>query len=167
MNNSEKKFKSRSSWREKLDRVQEWHISPIPVRMQKRHGQGSMLIPRPLDVEALIFQVPKGKLITQTQIRKALAQARDADVTCPMTTGIFVRIVAEAAEEAASQGSKRIAPYWRVVRDDGGLIEKFPGGTQAQAERLRGEGHQVVEGKKARVRLSEDLLAELDCAVLA
>ena len=57
---------------------------------------------------------------------------------------------AEAAEEDRGAGKKQVTPYWRVVRDDGGMNEKFPGGPTAQAARLKAEGH-VLEpprGKK-------------------
>ncbi|MBI3693238.1 MAG: MGMT family protein [Acidobacteria bacterium] len=140
-------MKTRASWREKLERVQEPKVVRIPPKLQKRFGTRTMLIPRPLDVDALIRQVPKGKLVTQSRIRERLAQACGADVTCPITTGIFVRIAAEAAEEDARAGKKRITPYWRVIRDNGSLIEKFPGGVEGQARRLRQEGHRVRAGK--------------------
>ena len=91
--------------------------------------------------------VKKGKLVTPTQLRECLAHAAGADRTCPLTTGIFLRIVAEAAEEKLRQGRKRVTPYWRVVKDDGSLNEKFPGGPAAQARHLREEGHEVVAGR--------------------
>lgn len=155
------KFSSRVPWREKLERVQEPKIVAIPPKMQKRFGTGTMLIPRPLDVDALIRKVRKGKLVTQSQIRDALARTHQADVTCPITTGIFVRISAEAAEEDRRAGKKRITPYWRVVRDDGGLIEKLPGGVEAQAGRLKGEGHFIEPGRKPRVRGFDKVLVGL------
>ena len=52
------KFTSRVSWREKLERQQEPKIVDIPVRMQARFGKGRMVIPKPLDVDALIRRVP-------------------------------------------------------------------------------------------------------------
>jgi len=70
-----------------------------------------------------------------------------ADFTCPLTTGIFIRIAAEAAEEDLSRGEKEITPYWRVIKADGSLNEKLPGGTEAQAARLREEGHSIEPGK--------------------
>ena len=76
-------------------------------------------------------------------------------MTCPITTGIFVRIAAEAAEEQLEQGIERVTPYWRVVRDDGSLIARFPGG----AARLRAEGHDFAKGP--RVRLLDGILAEV------
>src|SRR5690348_4738058 len=61
------KFSSRIPWRQKLERVQESKIVAVPPRMQPRFGTGSMLIPKPLDVDTLVRQVPKGKLVTITQ----------------------------------------------------------------------------------------------------
>ncbi len=126
----------------------------IPARMQTRFGKGTMLIPCPRDVDALIRKVPRGKLITQGELRDELARAAGANCACPMTTGIFVRIVAEAANEAAQQGKSRVTPYWRVIRDDGSLLEKLPGGREGQAERLQAEGHQIDRTGKPRVRLA-------------
>lgn len=47
-------MKTRTTWREKLEKEQEPKIVNIPPKMAKRFGTGRMLIPRPLDVDALI-----------------------------------------------------------------------------------------------------------------
>ena len=133
--------KTRKSWREKLEKDQERKIVDDPK------GRGRLLIPKPLDVDALMRQVKNGKLVTVDQIRGRLAKDYGADLTCPLVTGIFLRIAAEAAEEDLSRGETEITPYWRVVKADGSLNEKFPGSTNAQAERLREEGHTIEPGK--------------------
>jgi len=138
-------LKTRTTWREKLER--EPKIVAIPPKMVKRFGSGKMLIPSPLDVETLIRKVKKGKLVTQDEIRRRLARNFKVDVTCPITTGIFVHIVAEAAEEDLREGKKQMTPYWRVIRDNGSLNEKLPGGVKAQAAHLREEGHVILPGK--------------------
>jgi len=92
-------MRTRTTWREKLEKPQEPKVVRIPAKMQRRFGTGTMLIARPLDVDARIRQVPKGRLITQSQIREDLARDAGADTACPITTGIFIRIVAEAAAE--------------------------------------------------------------------
>jgi hypothetical protein len=125
-------------------------VVDIPPNWQTRWGKGSMLIPNPHQVDALIRTVRKGRLITITQIRQSLAALHHTDATCPLTTGIFIRIAAEAAEDDARAGKSRITPYWRVVKDDGSLNPKFPGGVAAQAERLRDEGHRILPGKGNR-----------------
>ncbi len=132
-------LKTRKTWREKLEREQEPKVVDTP--------RGRMLVPKPLDVDALIQKIPKGKLATVTQIRGRLAKDFGADYTCPMTTGIFIRIAAETAEEDLRGGKRQITPYWRVIKIDGSLNEKFPGGTKAQAAHLREEGHIIQPGK--------------------
>jgi hypothetical protein len=150
MSDRDSKFRSRTSWRAKLERLQEPKVVTIPPKMAARFGEGTMLIPCPLDVDALVRKVRKGKLVTVRQIRESLARAHGATVTCPLTTGIFLRIAAEAAEEDRHLGRKTITPYWRVVRDDGTLNEKFPGGARSQAAHLRSEGLRIEppRGKK-------------------
>lgn len=125
-------------------------IVEIPPKMTKKFGTGKMLIPRPLNVDALIRKVKKGKLVTQSQIREKLAKDFKADVTCPITTGIFIRIAAEAAEEDLRAGRKQVTPYWRVLKPDGSLNEKFPGGFERQAALLEKESHAIehAKGKK-------------------
>jgi hypothetical protein len=160
------KFASRTPWRVKLERpnVDLPKIVRVPRLWQKRFGKGTMVIARPLDVDALIRTVRKGKLVTQTQLRERLAKKYKVDHACPLTTGIFVRIAAEAAEEDRRGGKSRVTPYWRVVRDDGSLNEKFPGGPPAQARRLRAEGFSIAAGKgkkPPRVKDFEERLARL------
>ena len=141
-------LKTRKSWREKLEKELPDHgkVVDVPPKMQKRFGTGKMIIPKPLDVDALIRKVEKGKLVTVPQIREKLAKDAHVDSACPLTTGIFIRIAAEAAIEDLRGGKKDITPFWRVLKADGSLNEKFPGGTEAQAARLREEGHSIQPG---------------------
>ena len=119
--------------------------------MQARFGKGTMVIPKPLDVDALIRRVPKGKIATVLQLREELAKRNRVDVACPLCTGIFVRISAEAAEEERQAGKKSGTPYWRVISSDGRLNPKFPGGVVQQRRMLSTEGYKVLRatGKKA------------------
>ncbi|HJX69997.1 MAG TPA: hypothetical protein VJ441_02770 [Dehalococcoidia bacterium] len=160
--------KTRKTWREKLEGEQGLpKIVDVTPKMAGRFGTemgDRLLIPKPLDVDALIRQVEKGRLITVTQIREKLARDFNADVTCPLTTGIFIRTAAEVAEEDLSRGEKQITPYWRVIKENGGLNEKFPGGAETQAARLREEGHSIEPGKgrkPPRVKDFEKFLQKL------
>jgi len=158
--------KPRKTWRQKLEEEHPEHgkIVDVPPKMQNRFGPGKMLIPKPLDIDALINKVPKGKLATVTQIREKLAKDAHANCSCPMTTGIFLRIVAEVAEEDLRDRKGEVTPYWRVIKADGSLNEKLPGGVGAQAARLKKEGHTVEpnKGRKPpRVKNFEKSLQEL------
>lgn len=158
--------RSRIPWREKLERpsIPLPKIVRVPRKWRARFGSGTMAIPRPLDVDALIRRVKKGRVVTQGQLRTRLARKYKVDHACPLTTGIFVRIVSEVAEEDRRAGKQRITPYWRVLRDDGSLNEKFPGGCASQTRLLRREGLAITPGKgrrPPRVRDFERRLARL------
>jgi hypothetical protein len=89
------------------------------------------------------------------QLRNRLAGEHHADVTCPLTTGIFIRIASEAAEEDRRAGKSRVTPYGRVLREGGRLNEKFPGGIAAQAAKLKLEGHRVEWSGTVAARVSD------------
>lgn len=158
MNRPKWKLPEGATWRQKIEQEHPNHgkIVPVPPRMQKRFGTGTMLIPRPRDVVTVMRRPRKGRLISTTQIRDELARMAGADSACPMTTGMFILIAAEAAEEARREGRKRITPYWRTVKDGGKLNERFPGGVRAQAARLREEGLTIRPGKGRQPPTVED-----------
>ena len=158
--------KTRKTWRQKLEEEHPEHgkVVDIPPKMQNRFGTGKMLIPKPMDINALINKISKGKLVTVTQIREKLAKDAHANCSCPMTTGIFLRIVAEVAEEDLRGEKRKVTPYWRVIKADGSLNEKFPGGAQAQAAYLKKEGYGIEPGKgrkPPRVKKFEESLQKL------
>ncbi|MHC4778536.1 MAG: hypothetical protein ACYTFG_08180 [Planctomycetota bacterium] len=116
-------------------------------REVKRSPKGLLLIPTPLDVVGQMCRVRKGKVTTIMAIRERLAREHGAEITCPLCTGIFSRIAAEAAEEERARGKKRITPYWRTLKAGGALNEKFPGGVKKQAALLREEGHTILPAR--------------------
>ena len=149
------KFTSRTRWREKLEKEQDPKVVNIPPKMS-RFGKGTMLIPTPKLVDDLVRKVPKGKLVTVSELRRRLAADFASDVTCPLTTGIFLRIAAEAAEEDRANGRKRITPYWRTLKTGGELNPKYPGGIEGLRKLLQSEGHSVVrKGKRFLVERFE------------
>lgn len=159
----ERKFKSRTPWAEKMKKPAAPYIEVIAEQKSKAYPAGKMLIPTPVAVDDIVRSIPKGELLNTQHLRQILAEKFDADYACPMTTGIFLRIAAEYAEEQRSEGVKNITPYWRVIRDDGSLIEKLPGGIQHQAELLAKEGFtfQPKGSKNLRVKGFEKHLYSL------
>src|SRR5207247_3743490 len=117
-------------------------------RMSKRWGEGTMVIPAPSEVDALMKQVPRGKLATINELRAALAVKHKVTFACPITTGIFSWIAAHAADEAATEGAKKVTPYWRTLKTGGELNPKYPGGAAGVADRSRPEGHTRVHSER-------------------
>ncbi|HEX9793399.1 MAG TPA: hypothetical protein VGC54_05385 [Planctomycetota bacterium] len=151
---------AKKTFREKLADPKDFpRIEPLPPGMQKQWGKGTIVIPRPDEVDAIMRRVPEGKLITINGIRELVAARHGATSGCPIVVGIFARIAAGAAGEDLVDGKQRVTPYWRTLLGDGRINPKYPGGIEGQAELLRSEGHTVtVRGKTARV---QDLEAKL------
>jgi len=156
--------KGHKTWREKLADDKDFpRVVEITGKMSQRWGTGTVVIPTPREVDEIMRQVPRGKLITINQIRAMLAKKHGATIGCPITTGIFAHIAARAAEEAKASGEKDITPYWRTLKSGGELNEKYPGGVEAQATKLKTEGHMIEtgkDGKPKRVRDFEKKLVE-------
>jgi hypothetical protein len=61
--------------------------------------------------------------------------------------------------EAEAEGSKRITPYWRTLKNGGELNAKYPGGVQELSKRLHAEGHKIIrKGKRVLVEDYQDAL---------
>jgi predicted GIY-YIG superfamily endonuclease len=155
--------KPKPSWTDKLNDAKTYpEVKPITGNMTKKWGTGTMVIPAPIEVDEFMRKVPKGKLITINNIRVALARKHKATMTCPITTGIFSWISAQAAEEQREKGEETITPYWRTLKTGGLLNEKYPGGVEAQKLVLEAEGHFVAKkGKNYVVQNFENSLAEI------
>ena len=149
--------KLKKSWREKLaDDKGMPQVVEIRENMTKRWGTGTVVIPAPREVDEMMRSVPKGKLITINQIRERLAKRHGATIGCPITTGIFAGIAARAAEEDATEGKKDITPYWRTLKVGGALSDKFPGGVDAHATKLKAEGHTIETDRKGKPKKVKD-----------
>lgn len=147
-------MKSKVPWKIKMDKPLTAEVKEGPEEWNERYGGKMMVIPTPRIIEKLLFEIKKGKLWTNSQLREHIAEECKADYACPLTTGIFLRICAEYAEEIRKDGNTKIPPYWRVVRDDGTMNEKFPGGLEHQIELLKSEGHEIVIEGKRKPRVS-------------
>jgi alkylated DNA nucleotide flippase Atl1 len=147
----------RKSWQEKLaDSKDLPRVVEINERMSQRWGTGTCVIPAPMEVDTLMRKVPKGRVTTTNEIRAALARRHGATIGCPITTGIFAGIAARAAEEAVAEGRRRITPYWRTLKSGGELNPKYPGGVEAQAARLKDEGHAIELGRDKQPKRVKD-----------
>jgi hypothetical protein len=153
----------RKSWSEKLkDDKGLPKVEVITDKMSKRWGTGTVVIPAPIEVDDIMRRVPEGKLITINKIREALAKKHNATIGCPITTGIFAWVAANAAEERRQKGEKNITPYWRTLKSNGLLNPKYPKGIEGQKIILEKEGHKVVrKGKEYVVVDYEKSLAKL------
>lgn len=123
-------------------------VEKIREKMIKNWGSGTVAIPAPIEVDELMREVPKGKVTTINAIRQAIAKKHKATIGCPITCGIFAWIAAHASEQQRGEGKKQITPWWRTLKSDGSLNEKYPGDIMFQKELLEHEGQKVEKIRK-------------------
>jgi alkylated DNA nucleotide flippase Atl1 len=131
--------KNNNKFREKLFKKTDFpKIKTIPKYLNKSWGKGKFVMPSPLEVNALMKKVPKGKLTTINEIRKKLAK------------------------KDAQDGKKNITPYWRTLKSDGKINLKYPGGIPYQKKKLINENHKITKrGKNHFVENFENKLVKL------
>ena len=149
-------MKRKTTWQEKLADSRDLPKLAKFDKKPKRWPAGTYIIPEPIEVDQIMKKVRKGKLITINEIRELLAKKHKADYACPITTGIFSWIAANAAAEQVSQGRKRITPYWRTLKTGGILNEKYPGGVKGLKKLLAAEGHKVIRKGKSKHFMVKD-----------
>ncbi len=136
----------------------------ITEKMSRRWGAtGTVVIPRPIDVDKLMRKVPRGKVTTINHIRQVLAKRHGATICCPITAGIFANIAAHAAEEEKETSERETTPYWRTLKEQGTINSKYPGGAEGQKVLLEKEGHTVIMkgANRFQVRDYQEKLAKL------
>ena len=96
-----------------------------------------MLIASPPIIDEYIKSILYGQFVEPVKMRDDLAKDYQADKTCPVTTGIFLRIVSEASYEEYDNGIdlNAITPFWRMVNPKSKLAEKLACGIDFIAER--------------------------------
>lgn len=158
----------KKSWQEKLG---DKKGLPKVMELEERfpcynavHKMGAeagdpVVLVNPSEVVEVMKDVPEGKLITIVEICKIIAKKHGVKACCSLTTGIFIMTAANAVEEAAREGTNMNIPYWRTLKADGFLNEKYPGGAEAHEKLLEKEGFVIRQkGKRHLVSNYRDYL---------
>lgn len=114
----------------------------------EKYGGNRMYFAPPIDYDKVMKKVPYGKVITVGKIREHFAALSRADFTEPITAGIFVSIAAWASHQRTEDKT----PFWRTLKANGELNEKYPGGVESQKKKLEEEGHTVIAKGRTNIR---------------
>jgi hypothetical protein len=118
--------RARKTWSEKMKAKPPHHVfldkdfAGIP--------KGSKLhISCPVEVAEELKSIKPGSIISIQAFRRRLADKNNCDASCPVSTSLFLRIVAEHTwEEFSRTGStKDLAPFWRVVESNSPMAKKL------------------------------------------
>ena len=120
------------SWTEKRDTNKEIQVKINDKKFADIPAGTRMLIPSPKIVDDFVKTIPNGSFMSTKDLRNRLAIQYDAEMTCPLVTGIFLRIISEAAYEEyqLDKNIEKITPFWRVVDPDSKLANKLTFGTE-------------------------------------
>jgi hypothetical protein len=126
---------------DKLNENKEPKIKRIDIDFADIPAGSNMFIATPKLIDQYINEIGVGKRIDLKTMRKDLAIEHNADYTCPVTTGIFLRIVAEANYEKLQQGKhlEEITPFWRVIEPNSPLAKKLTFGQVFLLEQIEKE----------------------------
>lgn len=132
----------RKSWQEKLHNGSTHKVEITDKKFADIPEGATMLVPTPEIVNTYISNIPTGHSVTLQQMRKDLAATYHAAYCCPITSGIFVRIAAEAAYEAHINGSQLadITPFWRIIDRKSPALKKLSSGPDFVMEQREREG---------------------------
>jgi len=132
----------RKTYTEMLDRPRTPEVCVTEKAMMGIPAGVKMLISSPHEIRAFLATIPTGQHVPISQLRDELAKQHDADVTCPLTTGIFLRIVAEAAWEDHEKGTAigKITPFWRVIDPKDKVAKKLRCGVEWLEMQREAEG---------------------------
>lgn len=121
----------RKTWAEKYATTKEPKVVELEAPFGGAPAGAKMLVSCPAEVEAELRKIPKGDILALADFRKRLAACHGAEVACPTSSSIFVRIVAEVALEQLQAGKSidEIAPFWRVVDPSSPMAGKLSCGS--------------------------------------
>ena len=131
----------KKSWLDKLKDKKEPQLKRIEIDFADIPAGSNMFIATPQLIDQYIKEIGFGKRIDTKTLRKDLALEHNADCTCPVTTGIFLRIVAEANYEMLQQGKRveEITPFWRVIEPNSALAKKLKFGQNFLLQQIEKE----------------------------
>ena len=130
----------KKSWNDKLQQEKAHTIKSLNIDISDMKKGQKMLIATPKIIDEYINNIPNGTDVDVKTLRKDLAIAHGADTTCPLTTGIFLRIVSEAAYENWAKGKKNITPFWRVIHESSKIAKKLACGIPFIEQQRKKEG---------------------------
>lgn len=101
-----------------------------------------MFVATPRIVEDHLRRIPPGESRTLQAFRDDIARAHGCEAACPVSTAVFVRMVAEAGWEDIVAGSPatEVAPFWRVVAPGSAIARRLAADDEWIAAQRAAEG---------------------------
>lgn len=114
-----------TDWRARAAKAKPAHTVVLHTDFAGVKAGTTMLIAAPDVIAAWVAAIPSGETRTIARLRNELARAHGAQATCPVTTALYLRVVAQVALADLAQGARLadVVPFWRVI-DPGSPIAR-------------------------------------------
>jgi hypothetical protein len=115
------------TWAQKLAGGKPPHVAVLDKPFAGARAGARMWISSPMAVKAWVEGLPPGTQTDPVAMRSAFARDNGADTTCPVSSAIFLRMVAEAALDriAAGEAPSAVTPFWRVIAPGSTIAKKL------------------------------------------
>jgi hypothetical protein len=124
---TELREKKPTDWQRKFDGVKPAHVVTLMSDFAGIKTGSTMLIGTPEMIADYVAAIPAGETRSIARMRNELARRNEAQTMCPVTTAIFLRIVAEVAITGlrAGKGVAEVTPVWRVIEPGSTIAKKL------------------------------------------
>ncbi len=121
------KPKKPTDWRKRFGAAKPPHVVMLHADFAGVKAGNSMLISSPGEIANYLSRIPPGETRTMDRLRNELARKAGANAMCPVTTAIYLRVVAEVALTDLAEGRRldEVVPFWRVVTPDSKVAKKL------------------------------------------
>ncbi|WRH63338.1 MAG: hypothetical protein RSE12_03100 [Fuscovulum sp.] len=109
--------KKPTDWRKRFGAAKDPHVVMLHADFAGVKAGNMMLISSPGEIANYVARIPQGETRTMDRLRNELARKAGANAMCPVTTAIYLRVVAEVALTDLAEGKAldQVVPFWRVV----------------------------------------------------
>ena len=130
--------KRATDWRKRFDAAKPPRTVTLHTDFAGIKAGTIMYIGSPGTIANYIARIPGGETRAIERMRNELARRNGAQATCPVSTAIFLKVVAEVALADLDEGKpvERVVPFWRVI-EPGSKIAKRLSCDDAMIEHLR------------------------------
>ncbi len=137
--------KKPTDWYKRFNSAKEPHVVTLHSDFAGVKAGKTMLISSPGEIAAYVSRIPQGKTVAIVRLRTDLARRANADAMCPVTTSIFLKVVAEVglADLASGKNMSDVVPFWRVIEPSSKLASKLSCGSDGIEHLLRLDGYDL------------------------
>lgn len=111
------KTKRPTDWRKRFDKAKPARTVVLHTDFAGIKAGSVLFIGSPGVFANYVSRIPAGETRAVDSMRNELARRHAATATCPVTTAIYMKVVAELAISEMNKGAEasKVIPFWRII----------------------------------------------------